>query len=302
VRPGPTGSFQDRIEVGGRWYDLVCVRRTGAAVYRGDGTYLRVGSATLDELVVHRRLLAEGYPVAELLDVGEHAGAPYFVEASLGQDTWGDVHEQRIGAGHRITDREFWALGDVLLRWGHAQVRVERRAWSRHDLVDLLGVHRATEHVPELAAAILTAFDQAVAELADLPGAWQHDDLHAFNACAGGVIDVEGVAWGPAGYDVATAVLEPSISDARWEAGALVLAWFTADQVRDFLGRLDHEFRSAGAPGPSTYLDALLICRAIGICSHLHPDAAVMSRRRDTLARLLPAFLETGHLPLQLER
>lgn len=292
----------DRIELSSRSFALVCVRRSGAAVYRGDGTYLRVGPPTVDELALHRRLLAAGYPVAEILEVGEHAGAPYFVEASLGPDTWGDLHEERIAGGHHVTDLEFWELGEVLLRWGRAQVQGPRREWSDSELSDLVGVARAADHVPELATSICAAFEQAVTGLRGLPGAWQHDDLHAFNACAGGVIDVEGVGWAAAGYDVATSVLEPTLAEARWENDALAVAWFTPEQVREFLDRLDDEFFRASAPPPSTLLDALLVCRAISMCSRLHPDPAVGSRRRDTLARMLPGFVESGRLPLAFTR
>lgn len=292
----------DRIEVNGRSFDLVCVRRSGVAVYRGDDAYLRLGAATVPEVAMQRRLLAGGFPVAEILEVGEHGGSPYFVEASLGRDTWGDAHEGRIDAGGRVSDQEFWVFGEVMLQWARAQLGGERSPWQSGDLADLLGVARAADHVPEVATAIGAAFEQAVTELSDLPGAHQHDDLHAFNACPGGVIDLEGIGWAAAGYDVATAVLDPSLAEGRWEDGTLVLTWFTEDQVRTYLDRLDEEFLRASAPPPSTLVDAYLMCRAISACSHIPPHETVWNRRRDLLVRLLPFFLETGRLPLGITR
>jgi len=44
-----------------------------------------------------------------------------------------------------------------------------------------------------------------MARLDEFPGTLVHGDLHAFNMCAGGVIDLEGSGWGIAGYDALTA-------------------------------------------------------------------------------------------------
>jgi hypothetical protein len=288
----------DRIEVRGRWFDLVCVRRSEVGVYRGEDAYLRIGPATVPEVALQRRLLADGFPVAEILEVGDHAGSPYFIEASLGPDTWGDVHQGRIEAGHRVSDEEFWELGEVMLQWAGAQLHGVRRPWQSRDFAGFLGVTRAVDNVPALAAPMSAAFERVATVLRDLPGAWQHDDLHAFNACRGGVIDLEGVGWAVAGYDVATAVLEPSLAEARWEDDLLSLAWFTEDQVGDYLQRLDEEFLRASAPPPSTLIDAYLVGRAISTCSRIPRDEAVWTRRQDTLERLLTSFLEAGRLPL----
>jgi hypothetical protein len=295
-------SFSDRIVVGGRPFALVTVRRSDVAVYRGEGAYLRLGLATVDEVALQRRMLDEGYPVAEILDVGEHTGSPYFVEASLGEDTWGDAHEERIRPGVAVGAEEFWEFGDVMLRWARAQVQGVRRPWQVTDLAGLLGVDRAVDHLPGLAVSIRAAFGQAATLLHDLPGALQHDDLHPYNACPGGVIDLEGVGWAVAGYDVVTAVLEPSLAQARWVDDVLALAWFAEEQVREFLERLDDDFVRASARAPSTYLDAYLICRAISRCSHVHPDERVWNGRRDMLARLLTFFLDAGRLPLGMTR
>jgi hypothetical protein len=294
--------FSERPEVSGRSFELVCVRRSGVAVYRGDDSYLRLGQATVDEVAIQRRMLAEGYPVAQILEVGERGGAAYFVEESLGSDTWGDTHEERLSSGGRVSDQEFWVFGDVMLRWAGAQVRGARQPCQPAVLADFLGVARAADNLPELATPIRAAFERAVLALGELPGALQHDDLHGFNTCARGVIDLEGVGWAVAGYDVATAVLEPSLAESRWEDDRLALSWFTEEQVREYLDRLDDEFLRASAPPPSSYLDAYLMCRAISMCSHVHRDEAVWNGRRHMLTRLLPFFLDAGRLPLGITR
>lgn len=288
----------ERIEVEGRAFELVAERRTGVAVYRGDGVYLRLGHASVAEVGVQRRLSDQGYPVPTLLGVGEHDGSPYFVEASVGPHTLGDLMDEQAGGGAEIGTELFATFADLLLRWAGAQLTGDRRPWRSADLAGLLGVARVVENEPDLAEPVRASFEQAAGLLRDVPGALQHDDLHAFNMCAGGVIDLEGVAWAAAGYDVTTALFEPALAEGRWQDDRLALAWFTPAQVRGVLARLDDEFAGASAPPPSSLLDAYLVCRALHRCSHVHRDAAVQTARVDMLARLLPPFLDTGRLPL----
>lgn len=287
----------DSIEVRGRVFELVVRRRTGVAVYRGDGAYLRIGDAITPELEVHRRMLAEGYPVPEVLEVGEHGGSPYVIEASVGAATLGDLWEERARSDGTVSDGEYTVFRGLMLRWARAQVAGEARPWQRDDLAGLLGVRDAARHLPDLAPSIEAAFTRAVSDVHDLPGALQHDDLHPYNMCEHGVIDLEGVRWATAGYDVTTAILEPSLAEPRWHDHRLSLTWFTEAQVEDYLAALDVEFRDAPGPPPSMVADAYLICRAISRCAHRHPDPGVREARRDALAGLLPSFLD-GVRPL----
>jgi hypothetical protein len=184
-----------------------------------------------------------------------------------------------------------------MLRCARAQVAGEARPWQRDDLAGLLGLRDAARHLPDLAPSIEAAFARAVSALLELPGALQHDDLHPYNMCEHGVIDLEGVRWAAAGYDVTTAILEPSLAEPRWQDDRLSLTWFTAAQVHDYLAALDVEFRDAPGPPPSMLVDAYLVCRAISRCAHRHPDPSVRRARGDVLARLLPSFLD-GRRPL----
>ena len=47
----------------------------------------------------------------------------------------------------------------------------------------------------DIGVGVLEAFDGAVAGLGELPGTLVHGDLHAFNMCSGGVIDLEDIGW-----------------------------------------------------------------------------------------------------------
>ncbi|MDX6360203.1 MAG: hypothetical protein QOH37_3257 [Nocardioidaceae bacterium] len=286
------------LHVDGRLFRLVCVRGTGVAVYRGDGAFLRLGDGVAGELEVHRQMLRDGYPVAEILEVGSHTGSLYYIEGTLGEDTFGDACADRVALGGSMADEEFDRFLDVMRRHAHAQLAGDNRPRGPQEFAEFIGVVRAVANTPELAVPIRAAWEEAALMLSGLPAALQHGDLHPFNVCPGGIIDLEDAGWGPVGYDVATAVLEPTLAEPRWVDGALALEWFTPDQVRTYLDGLDEEFHRFDLPAPSTQIHAHLICRAINLGSRIHRNASVWGARQLMLARVLPAFLDSGRIPL----
>jgi hypothetical protein len=286
------------VRVDGLLFRLVCVRGTGVAVYRGDGAYLRLGDGLAGELETHRQMLRDGYPVAEILEVGSHEGSLYYIERALGKDTFGDACADRIGHGGSMTDEEFSGFLGVMRRHARAQLVGESPSRQPRKFADFIGVVRAAANTPELAVSIHAAWNKATLLLGGLPVTLQHGDLHPFNTCPGGIIDLEGAGWAPVGYDVATAVLEPTLAEPRWRDGVLALEWFTPVQVRTYLDVLDEEFCRFDLPAPSTQIHAHLICRAINLGSHIHRNASIWEARQLMLARALPAFLDSGRLPL----
>jgi len=288
----------EELQVDGQLFRLVCVRRTGVAVYRGDGSYLRWGDALASELQAHLEMLDRGHPVADIIEVGHFEGSLYYVERSLGEQTFGDACEDPIDRGGSMGPEEFTGFLDVMRRHAHAQLVGHQRTRPPGEFAEFIGVAQAMVNTPALAKAIHEAWGDAAAILSGFPAALQHCDLHVFNACPGGIIDLEGAGWAPVGYDVATAVLEPTLAEPRWLDGQLGLQWFTPDQVRTYLEVVDEEFHRFELPGPSTQIHAHLICRAINLNSHVHSDAAIWEARQSMLAQVLQGFLDHGHVPL----
>jgi len=284
--------------VDGLLFRLVCVRRTGVAVYRGDGAYLRLGDGVAGELEIHLQMLRDGYPVAEILEIGNHEGSLYYIERALGEVTFGDACADRIGHGGSMADEEFAGFLGVMRRHAQAQLAGSNRSCDPQEFADFIGVVRAEANTPELAAPIHAAWEKATLLLGGLPVTLQHGDLHPFNTCPGGIIDLEDAGWAPVGFDVATAVLQPTLAEPRWRRGVLALEWFTPDQVRTYLDVLDEEFHRFDLPAPSTQIHAHLICRAINLGSHIHRNASIWQARQHMLAQSLPAFLDSGRLPL----
>jgi hypothetical protein len=279
-----------RLTLGGRDFERVCLRQTGVAVYSGDGTYLRIGPGLEAELDVHQRMLRHGFPVAAIVEHGLRRELPYYVEQSLGPSTLGDLflaeREERGG----VSDQSFDVFRDVMARLATAQAGMGPAAWSPEVFGELVGLTGALNLLPDIAGDLRLAFESATARLARLPGALLHRDLHPDNACAGGIIDLEGAGWGVRGYDVMTAVFVPTMCDVGLgREPDPPRVWFTSAQLRGYLQRMDR-ILAAGAERPSDHLDALLLCRAISLCAHRHRDPDLWRARRRVLREALESY------------
>ena len=271
----------------GQAFERVCVRSTGVAVYRGDQAYLRIGPGLAAELDLHKTMLSLDFPVAGILDVGVHEGFAYFIEESLGPQTLGDRFEEQLDAGSGITDGGFAEFMDVVERQARAQLSMPTRPVSADEFDHVTGAHRAATRLPDLATRILDALHAAMARLGAYPGTLVHGDLHAFNMCSGGVIDLEGSGWGIAGYDVLTAVYVSSLCDLGERA------WCTTQQIESYVAMVDRVFADYRIAPPSSRLDEFLLCRTIALCSQQHPNVEV-SRCRDDALRMMLGRFETG--------
>lgn len=277
-----------RLTLRGRDFERVCVRQTGVAVYRGEGVYLRIGPGLEAELDVHRRMSAIGCPVATIVEHGLHQELPYYVEQSLGPSTLGDLFLADREARGAVSDRSFGVFSDVMARHASAQAGMGPAAWSPDAFGVLVGLTGAANLLPDIAGDLRRAFEDATARLARLPGALLHGDLHPDNACAGGIIDLEGAGWGVLGYDVLTAVFVPAMCDGGMDAEAPA-ARFSSPQLRGYLLRMDEIF-AVVSDRPSDHLDALLLCRAISLCAHRHRDPHLWRARRRILREALESY------------
>ena len=280
------------LSLGGEGFTLVCVRRTGIAVYAGRETYLRIGPGLEAERDMHQAMLDRGYPVPRLLASGEHDGTPYAVEESLGESTLGDLFDARRAAGEAIPETSFAVLTEVIHRLTRAQATSAEPVASPDRVggfADVIGVQSAMS-LTGLGARLNDAFDEAIERLSDLPVALLHGDLHESNVCERGVIDVEGSGLGPAGYDVTTAVFVPAMSAPPIGAGGPSRGWYAEAQVATYLAVVDGTFTAGGLMRVSEHLDEFLLFRAISLCAHRHRDDAVWRFRRGVLDTAVDAF------------
>lgn len=251
------------IQVNEQIYTLVCGDRfTGRAVYRGSDTYLRIGLPAVieQEIAIHRRLLALGFPVAPLLQTGIGDGQPFFLEAALGDTVWDDKLEAETHVHGTVRDSSFTDLLALILRWTEAQLQNLAPAETQADLAATVRLADVERLLPAYTLLTRQVFERAQQRLAVFPVVLTHGDFHPHNLCPGGVIDVEFVHWSVAGYDAITglfadALFPPDPADYR----------YTTAQLANARAAIDALFQRYRLPPPSHYLADFRLCRMMRI-------------------------------------
>ena len=70
------------------------------------------------------------------------------------------------------------------------------------------------------------------------------------------MIDLDWVGWGPAGYDLITALLTPGLfppAEGEYQ--------YTRGQMDRYLAAIDALYAQRGLPAPSTHIDDYMICK-----------------------------------------
>jgi hypothetical protein len=252
------------VRLGGEVFHLVKPRYRGGTTYVSQDRrrFLRVGSRAdiSDEYRTCRDLLRRGFPVAPVVTRGvlddERA---YFVEESIGTDTFGELFGAQTEQAGVVEDTCFALFTDVLGRYLRAQcaaaVAPADPALARVVLMD----NAFRNHPPVPATAdVAAAVGRATDRLAGHPRCPSQSDLNPFNVLPAGVIDFELAVPAPLGFDVVTSVFFGHY----WPAGRKAYE-ITAGQTRRFLATMDDVAVDGGMPPVTRFLQDFLLMKAV---------------------------------------
>lgn len=261
------------VSVDGQIFELVCTRGPdGRSTYRGTGTYLRMGprEELEPEYVRHQQLWNLGFPVARLVQAGERAGQFYYIEESLGDPVFGDIFTDEWKRSGVIADAMFAAFLANVRDWAETQLRTASTVMIAEEFRHVTRVHEVTQALPQLQSQTEHAFAKARDRLRSFPVVVTHGDFHAFNICERGVIDLEMVRGGFAGYDVITGLLGDQLFPPDPED-----YHYAPHQIERYLATMDELYASYHLPKPSEYAADFLICKmmwVIWIMEHRPPE------------------------------
>jgi aminoglycoside phosphotransferase (APT) family kinase protein len=281
------------VSVDGQTFELVYTplpdRR---ATYRGAGTYLRMGPREEVEPVYarHQQLWNLGFPVARLLQAGERAGQFYYIEESLGDQVLGDIFTDEWQRSGAIADATFAAFLTTARSWAEAELRTAATVTIAEEFGRVARVREATQALPQLQSPTEDAFARARDRLRHFPVVVTHGDFHAFNICERGVIDLEMVRGGFAGYDVVTGLLghelfPPDPDDYH----------YARPQIERYLAAIDALYASYQLPKPSEYAADFLICKmmcVVWIMEHRPPEQRTWAHQQ--YQAMLEGYLGAG--------
>ncbi len=262
----------------------IFVKERGAIAHGGnvycssDGSlYLRTGevSTIRSEAAFGSMAWQNGFPVPEVTKIGQLTdGLGYFIEKSVGTETFGDLLHREYAATGSISDQTFDAFCEINLRFLAAQINPSCRQSVPSELRSGIQIENVSSQNPDVADLLEQAFAKAEERLQELPLVWTHGDLSPFNILPGGVIDFEVRFVAPAGLDAVTAIAFQRLWDFPQAdgTGTMRLWDFHHQQVAAFLAQADALFAAQGLPALSIYFDDFLMLKAIWALSYEKPD------------------------------
>jgi len=264
--------------------DWVFVKERGAItrsgdVYRSaDGSfYLRTGEAAAirHEAEFGVMVCQQGFPVPEVTEFGTlPSGLGYFVEKSVGTESFGDLFSREYAVAGGISDETFAAFCEVSLRFLAAQINPSCRQSGPSELRVGIQLANVLHRNPDVAGVLQQAVAKTEKRTQVLPLALTHGDLSPFNILPGGVIDFEERFVALAGLDAVTCIAFQQLWDhPKPDGTGTMRLWdFSRRQVADFLSQADTLFAAQGLPLLSVFFDELLMLKAIWALSYERPD------------------------------
>ncbi|MEK7665621.1 MAG: phosphotransferase [Patescibacteria group bacterium] len=212
--PEATEEPKNGILINGENFTLVLERERGVGLYANTdrSKYLRIGTSAMvkKELSFHKLLLAENFPVAQILDEGEKDGMNYWIEESLGDTHLTNQFYEDTKATGEVSERRFDVfLGHVAsMRDAEARIAVAQ-PYDFSELARAVGESGMEEELPEFAERIKLAWEKAKQTVEKLPKTLTHGDFNPTNILDRGVIDFGDHFEGPLGFDMVNAITSP---------------------------------------------------------------------------------------------
>ncbi|MEV2264256.1 phosphotransferase [Streptomyces anulatus] len=280
----------------------------GAVYVSADGTrYRRTGGPALRSEAAFQQMAATlGYPVPQVLELGETSAGTFFVdEESLGGQS---LHEKALASldgGRELSDQVVDQLAEVSSRLLAAQAShpvdggpdalrrwVEQAGWTANVF---------TENPDLDTHAARAALARATDELAGMPMVWGHLDYGLPNVMPAGVIDWQHHGMVPLGYDVALALeIIPFKGGAKGYAA-------TPQQREWYLTVLDAAARATGRPRVSPHQGAFLLVKSLFFLALMRPAAPVQADkhqkwqyRRHLFLKGIDQYERTGNIDTAL--
>lgn len=253
--------------INGVQYSYLKDRLMGGKIYvsHDKRAYLRTHgtSEIAGELNITRELGERGFPVPRVLGNGSLPdGDAYFIEESVGTDTFGDMFMSETKKTGSVQESTFAAFTAIAERYCAAQFNPAN--YFPHDknaLAQMAQLSNVLRNNPPSAAmhdAFMTAYEKAAERLMGLPWGFVQADLNAFNMLPEGIIDFELAQFGTIGYDAVT-----SVYFGRMWPKERIAYRFSDEQISRYVAAIDGVAVKNGVPSISAYTDDFLVLKAI---------------------------------------
>ena len=247
------------INIGGEVFTYVKTREFAAvSIYEGRNCFLKTGPRDIieKESGFQKRLFELGFPVSRIMNTGEEGGVFYFIEESLGKDNFQNTFSQDIEEQKIVSDEHFNQLVGITKIYANSQIKTRTECNNKERFTKyLLLDDEMNEELPDLTHRTNQAVKKALDALSVFPTVLTHGDFHPSNLFPKGVIDLEGFAYAPLGYDILTNIYATHIFSSEKNKESRKKYNFTRNQIGQYLNEIDEIFVINDLPKLSNYKD-----------------------------------------------
>lgn len=257
----------DSLTIEGKHYALLGTQKSGASVYRGISSFLRIGPAHAiqRDLAFHRRMEQAKFPVAPILSEGTYGAEAYFIEQSFGERSFSAMFNEEYAHNGAIADVNFDNYIVCIGSFFKSQMTT-RTTFKESDLRFAIRLDQLADEFPHLRNVLDVTFKKTMEQLQIFPGALTHGDLTAANAYPTGVIDLEDSFVGPIGFDIVSALISKEWTpEGDYEPSPFFR--FTGDQQRRYFEYFDALCLENNIPKISEAVQAFSFCRGVWLCA-----------------------------------
>lgn len=249
--------FESKITINNKDYNYVDTQRDGiSAIYKNDSNYLRIGQKEKikKDLDFHKKMEEYGFPVPKILEEGIHGDMHYFIEESLGDESFGEIFKKETEQFGKIKDDTFNLFVDILKVFAKAQLKTILPSNSDDSFSKGIKLDILCKELPDKAEEILNTYKKTVQNLKSFPSALLHGDLTPFNIYPNGVIDFEDSFTGPIGYDLGAIIEHVDWFPESKEFELYRFYDFTVEQKKILSEAIDKIYLDHNLPQLSDYL------------------------------------------------
>ncbi len=254
------------IRIGTKTYHYLRTREhQNVSVYRGDDAYFRIGSVGIiqKEICHHNMLLQYGFPVTKITESGWLFNNAYYIEKSFGEEQFSKFFIRDCLTHGEISGAHFRALLTTVKRYALAQINSATAKKSWRDFFTAIHAKILKKEAPMLAKKLKTALLKIQKKLEPFPFVISHGDFNAHNIFPKGVIDMEHVAYAPAGYDLITLIAQTDMFPLAKKYEFKRRYEFSQGQKEQYFSMVDALYARAGLPKLSMYKNEFRFYRAV---------------------------------------
>lgn len=242
-------------------------------LYRGENSFLKWGTSEyiLKEYRCHKNLERLGFIVPELLSNGKFLNKDFYIERSLGNETFSENFSKDFKKNGVISNKIFKEFLEKMTLYTKIQIAtIKKQPYLLDDIFEHIDMDLLEEYVSHKNFDAKKTLTRIQKNLKIFPAVLSHGDLSSDNMLPDGIIDFEHVCNMPIGYDQISILYQtmflPTYNKDYYEQKRFY--YFSKKQREIYIRTIDQLFVSKGLPSLSLHINNFIMLRLIWLTEH----------------------------------